>query len=187
MPLDRDLVIFDLETSGKDPDTCSILQIGAVRFKRDGMISGIKAPFSKHVKPYTDVWEDEAEGVHGMTKTMAENWGFPIMWALSEFQAWCGDVRGFYLATWSSGWDIAVLRNAYKHVQVEYPFYRRSYDIASFTRIYLAKIGKLGKKHQSLSGCARKIGFDTSKLRLHNALVDAELTAKILERIWNEL
>lgn len=60
--LDKDLIIFDLETSGKDPKTCSIIQLGAVQFLKTGYITN--EVFSVYIKPYTNTWEEEAQGIH---------------------------------------------------------------------------------------------------------------------------
>jgi len=63
----KDLIIFDVETSATDPETASIIQIGAVKFNRSGYLERnpegekryIIAPdvtFNEYVKPYTNEW-----------------------------------------------------------------------------------------------------------------------------------
>ena len=187
--LDRDLIIFDVETSGKDPKTCSIIQLGAVRFLKTGRLTS--ECFSIFVKPYTDIWEEEAEGIHKIKKEFLDVKGFGIYFALIQFERWIKklgyDFKDIYLAMWSNGFDTECLKEAYKNALVDmFPFHYRSFDIASFTRLYLAGYGMLPQKKQSLIRCCNVLNIDTVK-PLHNALNDAVNAGKILGYLYNKI
>lgn len=183
--LNKDLLIFDVETSGKDTNICSMIQLGAIKFSRFGYVRYLQESFSIFIYPYTNIWEEEAESIHHILKSVLLKKGVTVRDAIVRFENWCGNPKQYFLAAWSNGFDINVLKMAYKHINREYPFFGKSYDIASFVRLSLAKDGKLGSKHQSLDKCAKKIGIDTSTYKLHDAKVDALLTGYVLERIVN--
>jgi len=61
--LDRDLVIFDLETTGVDTSSCEIIQFGGTRIYKSGKES---KTFQFMCKPSIDI-EDGAAEVHGIS------------------------------------------------------------------------------------------------------------------------
>ena len=185
--LDKDLIIFDVETSGKDPRTCSIIQLGAVQFLKTGHLTSER--FSIHIKPYTSVWEEEAQKIHKISETWLSRVGFDLGMGLIAFQNWIEklgyECKDFYLAMWSNGFDTECLKKAYNYCG-KYPFNYKSYDIASFVRLYLGGYGMLPMKKPSLVKCCNilnVIPFTPS----HDALVDAINTAKLLQFVYNKI
>jgi DNA polymerase III epsilon subunit-like protein len=178
--LDRSLVVIDLESSGKNPDTASMIQIGMVILDKNAL--KVSNGFSKYVNPYTPVWEEEAEGVHKLSKGFLKQFGCDVGLALKQLEETIGDnLKHYNLAMWSNGWDIQLLRNAYQHSGREFPFSHRSYDIASFVRIYLRANKMLGRDKAGLVNCARSLGIDTDPFAQHDAYHDALLAARVLQ------
>jgi len=199
--LGRDLVVLDLETTGKNPDTCSIIQIGCciVDRKTLGYIHphtlSVNGSFNEYVLPYTNVWEQEAAEVHHIEKQFLNDNGRPIELVLEDLEGRLLSPRGipeldlrktYYLATWGS-WDIQVLRRAYLYLVKDYPFTYRSFDVSSFVRLYLWSIGKLHKDRVGLYPCAKALNIDVEIFSQHDAYHDAVLTAEVLIKVLRDI
>jgi DNA polymerase III alpha subunit (gram-positive type) len=182
--LTKDLIIFDVETTGVSFKDSSIIQIGAVRFTRNGKITLYAPSYNIYIVPYKEEWTEEAANIHGLTKKFLFEQGVAIDGALQSFENWCVDPKDVMLAHWSSGFDTGMLQNAYDFLKKDYPFSRRSFDIASIVRFELAKQGKL-KKEMGECDCAKALGIRVDKTQLHDGLYDADLSAQMLLRIIN--
>ena len=187
----KDLIIFDVETSGTDPETSSIIQLGAVIFDRNGHLfrngGGEIYSFNEYVKLYTKEWSEEAFEIHKIEKSYLQERGKDIETVLQLFEVWASPIwddlkNRYWLAQWSCGFDTNMLKGAYKKVDREYPFHYRSFDIASIIRFELARRGKLFQKCGE-NKCAEALGIEVKDIRLHDALYDAQLSGQILERI----
>jgi len=182
--LDRNLLIIDVETTGTTGDS-SIIQLGAIKFSKHGKIMNT-APFEMNIIPYTDKWDIEAERVHNISKDWLLKNGNRIETVLRCFEEWVNDdFKNYYIAQWSCGFDSTMLQLAYTQIDRKYPFSYRCYDIASIVRFYLALGNELSfsKKGQGQFKCAIALGIKVEKESLHNALFDATLAGKMLEKI----
>jgi len=182
----KDLIIFDVETSTTDPETASIIQIGAVIFDKKGRLFD-NYYFNEYVKPYTNEWSEEAYRIHKIEKLYLQEKGKDIETVLQLFEVWASPIwddlkKRYWLAQWSCGFDTNMLRAAYKKVNREYPFHYRSFDIASIVRFELARRGKLFMKCGE-DKSARALGIEVKDTQLHNALYDATLSGLMLEKI----
>jgi len=119
-----------------------------------------------------------------------EKTGIPIEVALKRFEDWISTTRSirnhFYLAHWSAGFDSLMLRKAYELAGRKFPFIRRTYDIASIVRFYLAARDKLDK-HSSVGTCAALLGIEVNRSRLHDAGYDAWLAGMCLVKVAEEI
>lgn len=182
--LDKDLIIIDVETSGSNFKTSSIIQLGAVEFSKAGEWTG--RFFDSYIKPYTDEWSEKAAQIHRIKKEFLLEKGKDIKDALIDFQEFIGKgANEFYIAQWSCGFDTGMLQQAYSKSDLSYPFHYRSYDIASIVRFFLAF--KSSKHVSSLSDCAKALNIDTSNYNHHNAAHDAMLTAVCLKKVIDEI
>lgn len=68
IPLQRNLIVFDLETTGKDPKTARIVEIGFVLIKPDGT----EKSFQRFINPLMPI-PPEATAVHGITDEMVKD------------------------------------------------------------------------------------------------------------------
>lgn len=200
--LPKDLIIIDVETSGTNPETASIIQLGACIFNKDGYLErGLeggetryliqpKVSFNEYIKPYTDEWTEGAYEIHRIEKSFLEHKGLDLNHVLELFEVWASPIwadlkKRYWLAQWGNGFDTNMLRAAYKKANREYPFHYRAFDIASIVRIHLAKQGKLYMKCGE-NKCAKALGIQVYNTRLHDALYDAQLSGLMLEKIAKE-
>lgn len=200
--LPKDLLIFDVETSGTDPETASIIQLGAVIFNKEGYLERgaegetrhliqPRVSFNEYIKPYTNEWTEGAYKIHRIEKSFLENTGKDLDTVLHMFEVWASCVwadlkKRYWLAQWSCGFDTNMLQSAYGKTNREYPFHYRAFDIASIVRFELAKRGKLFMKCGE-DKCARALGIEVYDTQLHDALYDATLAGQCLEQtIKNE-
>lgn len=186
--LDRDLILFDLETSGDTPADSSVIQIGAYRVLRNGEIDNDS--FNVYIKHYNRRWSKEAEQVHHLTKKFLDNNGIRIKEALKKFEDWAcksteDNFNKVYLAQWSCGFDTNMLQSAYSFCKMNYPFSYRAYDIASFCRLVLAcgnESVKTKTRGIGLASVAEKFNIDLTEFKAHNALEDARMTALVFKK-----
>lgn len=196
--LPKSLVIFDLEATGTNTETASMIQIGAIIMNKEGKIN--EKSFNKYVLPYTPEWTEGAEKVHGISLSKLQKIGQPLEEVLSQFELWLIHLmnksgglthlwkkiaHSYYLAQWSCGWDVTILGNAYKHLNRKFPFHWKQFDIASIVRWELAKRGELYKKCGEAK-CAWRLGVEVDKEKQHDGLYDAQLTGLILEKLIEE-
>ncbi|MBU1067337.1 3'-5' exonuclease [Patescibacteria group bacterium] len=193
--LGRDLVVLDLEATGKNPDTCSIIQMGCCIIDREDLAIIHPSGFNEYILPYTDIWEQEAAKVHHIGRQFLHENGRCLGVVLEDFEerlasrACKPDLnlrKSFYLATWG-GWDIQVLRRAYQFLDKDYPFSHRAFDVSSFVRLYLWSIGKLHKDKVGLYPCAKALNIDTDIYAEHDAYNDAIVTAKVLIHVLRDI
>lgn len=97
----NDFVVIDLETTGRDPRTCEIIQLSAVRYQ-DHVESSY---FSTYVDPRCHIPQD-ATRVNGITDSMVE--GAPhIEDVLGEFVAYV--LGSSYVTGYNVGFDLAFI------------------------------------------------------------------------------
>lgn len=190
LDITRDLIVFDVETSGNSVED-SIIQLGACRFSKNCEIS--KDVFNVYIRPYTENWSERSEKIHGLSKDFLKERGIFIKEAIEQFENWSfkrgnSNAKKIYLSQWSCGFDTGCLKNAYSFLNRTYPFSGRSYDIASFVRLVLAlkKYGKNIKEGAGLINCARRLDIEINT-KAHDALNDALLTAKVLKKTLEKL
>lgn len=187
--LDRDLIIIDVETTGVSIENSSIIQLGATAFSRNG--KHIKDyEFSRFVKPYKDEWNLQAYTVHKIDRSFLLEKGRDILETLTEFNFWISQIGKpytVYLSQWSASFDSTMLELAYKYCGLKYPFSHRVYDVASFVRLYLASRGGLDKIKIGLADCCEIFGVKIDNDKCHDALYDATITAKLLEKVISEI
>lgn len=177
--LDKNLIVFDVETTGTDPETSSVIQIGAVKISKDMII--IDEPIQLLIKPYKNFWSKEAENVHGTSFEFLLEYGLDLQDALERFIYWIAKPKEIYLAQWSCGFDTDMLKSAFKFIDFEYPFNYRAYDIASITRFYLSTKGL-----SSRVGCfdaGKLLKIDMEGLKAHKACDDALIAARCLQAV----
>ena len=184
--LPKHLLVIDVETTGVNPETSSIIQLGACVLNKEGYLEPYT--FNEYIRPYTSEWTKEAEQVHQITYGAIQARGLDLAPVLEKFEQWAsnyllGELKGkFWLAQWSSGFDVAMLKNAYETIGKKYPFHYRAFDIASIIRFDLAKKGILYQECGQ-DKCALALGIEIDKNRLHDALYDAQLAGRMLEKI----
>lgn len=154
-------VVFDLETTGLDPEKHEIIEIGAIRVNRDSVNHDT---FQSLVKPSRKVPKKITE-LTGINQAMLDAEGEPIESVLREFLSFVGDLQ---LVSFNADFDMAFLRNAAakQSIYVTNPVScalkmarrawpgRKSYRLAE-----LAKDGNLSSEgtHRALGDCQRAL------------------------------
>ena len=98
-------VVFDLETSGLDPERHEIIEIAAIRVNRDATNH---ETFQTLVKPKKKVPKRIVE-LTGITQEALNTNGTDLIDALCQFREFAGDLR---LVSFNADFDMAFLRNA---------------------------------------------------------------------------
>ncbi len=187
--LPKSLIIIDVETTGTDIEHSSIIQLGACILHKEGYLESYT--FNEYILPYLPTWTKEAQKVHGISYTKIQEIGKPIKEVLEDFENWLArfcieDIQShFWLAQWGANFDVPLLKKAYESAERRFPFYYRTFDLASIIRFELAKQGKLYQECGE-DKCALALGIKVDKTKLHDALYDVQLSGKMLEKIIKE-
>ncbi len=193
MKISQDLVIFDLEaTSSTNEDghqeNNNIIQIGAVYLKRIENSSYVIADrFNELIRPKDEIISPFIEELTGITNESIKN--RPFFDSIgNEFKDWVsknGNIKSTRLCAWGNYFDIPLLRKHYQNFNLQYPFSGTAYDVKSWTALWLMLSGRKCDK-MSVESISKLMGIKIEG-KLHNALVDAELTAQIAINIFNDL
>ena len=178
-----EFVALDVETTGLDPTTCEIIEIGAVRF-RDGKPTDEFRTFVHTAKPL-DSFITELTGIRDVDLADAP----PIAETLCELEQFLGASP---LAGQNIEFDIGFLRVAASNslrqpngLDLEK---RHALDTAMLARVFWPELPSF-----SLSSLCRF--FDIAQSRAHRAADDARATGSLLveivhrlpDRIWRDL
>lgn len=162
----QDFTAVDLETTGKDTQSCEIVEVGAVRV-RDGKVV---AEFHARVKPRIEI-EPGATATHGITAADVANAPFfEDVWP--KLRDFCGN-------------DMLVAHNGYRF---DFPILTRMAaglpgspggGISTYDTLPLAK--ELYPDSRRLENLANKFGIDTG--RSHSAIDDARALARVFLKL----
>ncbi len=166
--LSLDAVVIDTETTGLDPVTARVVEIGAVRLEVGRTGNG--ALFHRLVRPDIDI-PAAATRIHGIDgRRVATEPKFADVWP--DFVAYAG---GAVLIGHAVGFDTAVLSNECRRSGIAW-----SPGIALCTQL-LARLADPGCVDGSLEGVASSLGIALSNR--HSALGDATATAEIFRAL----
>lgn len=184
-------LIVDLEMSGPDAGYHEIIQIGAVLVNDNWSPLGT---FLTNVYPEDkEAFTASAEQVHGLSLEDLEE--APMIYeVLEDFEKWIrkmlkrqsGDLKDIVLCGQSVIHDINFLKFAYRNENMEWPFSNKLIDlhtIAFFTFKIMEANGLTIPKGLSLKAISAFFAMEREG-DTHNALEDAELTMKCLERFF---
>ena len=185
MKQNNDLVVLDFEATH---DHKYIIDIGAVYLNKS---LEIVSSFRKLVKPANDQQITPfITELTGITNEMVND-EICFDLAVIEFENWiikCSsnpNLKHVRLCAWGNYFDMPLLRRNYDEIGREYPYHGGGYDVKTLAYTWCAlsnrRTDKLSVKH-----IANEMGI-TPVGAYHRALVDAEVTAKILQRIFKDL
>jgi len=186
MNLGTDLIILDLEISGDD-----IIEIGAVRFDRNGNISQDVFQSLVNSKKQLASCFVKGKGQISITELTGINWkdvqkADSFKEVMKRFTEWCfKGGTNLYLSAW--GGDVPYLREQCKKHDIEYSFRGSSYDIKSFVVIHSAFHG-IKFKTTGLKTMMSNWGlkWDNTYGEQHRATADSYNTALLLEKCLYE-
>lgn len=161
-PIDGEFVVFDIETTGLNNKTCGITEIGAVKMRGDEILE----TFQTFVNPQMPI-PANIVSLTGITQDMVKN--APVeREALKMFAEFAGE-------------SCLIAHNASFDVGFVYRGGEFSNDVLD--SLALARIALPTIKSYKVNVLANHYNFS---LEHHRAVNDAECTAKIVARLFNE-
>lgn len=171
MRLPYDLIVFDLEE-----DYGNIIEIGAVKFLRDGTIGDTFTTFiaskvllSDSIKSLTGIADSDMHAAPTFKRV------------LEDFYEWASkESKNIVLCSWGS--DSRDLRYSCSKNGIEFPFRNKAIDAGSIF-IWMSAMFNIEKGKDSLDSAVVRLG-KKFKGKQHRALDDAMNTAMILKDLW---
>lgn len=193
MKITQDLIVFDLEaTTSQSPEgfqeNKNIIQIGAVYLKRlDGKKYEIADRFNQLVKPTDELISSFITELTGITNEAVQ--GAPEFAEAGEvFSSWAeknGSLKQVRLCAWGTYFDVPLLRAMYQRHRKSFPFSGTAYDVKTWAALWMMLSGRKSDK-ANVKSVADVMGIEAPG-RLHDASVDAELTALIALGVFSDL
>lgn len=164
--LPSQFVVLDLETTGLNPVTHEIIEIGAIRVTLD---SQNQLAFQTFVKPAKKV-PRKITSITRITQEMVESKGLPLKDALCQFKEFVGELP---IVTFNAKFDMAFLHNAASKEGISFsnPYTcalkraRRAWPgLPSYRLVDLARMGNLSDvdTHRAVGDCTRALIVFTS-------------------------
>lgn len=178
------VVGYDLETTGTDPETCSVVQIGALLDTYDGDRLTHSCPIMNTLARPTEPIPEEASQVHGITNE-AVRYAPLSGWAVWTLVKMFNGLREFYGSDLIlTGYNIRSYDNKvvyYSSGGWEFPSDLKMLDILDllFRQYPELESHKLGAAYQALTG--------EELTGAHGALQDCLGSSKLLEIVCQEL
>lgn len=162
---ENDCVVFDVETTGLDPNTCEIIEFGAVKVRDGKMIE----TFSCLIKPSQEI-PDQITRLTGISNEMVENCP-TIKDVLQDFYKF---TRNSILVAYNIGFD-------YKFIYLAGIAQGFNFDNKQLDALALAKNKIKGIKNYKLKTVATAL--NVSLEGAHRAVNDAIATAEVFTKL----
>lgn len=183
----RDLVVFDIESTGLDMAHTEIIQIAAIRLNKDTLAEVSR--FSSYVQPkHWDNWLPEAMEVNKISTETLKGAPFiePVL-ADFEKQFPVGDVL---LTAYNAWFDTGFLRQSYEKMNKRLPYEFHSFDIWTLAYLFWCQeVRPTNPKKPigfGLSDMADMLGITTTG-NFHDAITDVEVEAEVLRRLLQKI
>jgi len=165
------VIVFDTETTGFGQDDC-VIEIGAVELI-DGEITGFQ--FHSYVNAVRKSHK-EAVKVHGLdTKFLARHRLIePVMKSFQKFID-----EDTILVAHNAAFDFRMLNQELKRLNLPLLTEDRIFDTQAYLRL------RFPSRSYNLNAVCEYYHIDTSHRTIHGALLDAQLTAKLLQKLWS--
>jgi len=182
MRLGYDLIILDLELNHPGVDQETIIEIGAVKFLRDG---GIHPETFSTLINHGGHLQPEIVHLTGITDEEIQDKGGLFPEAMRSFQEWATrETKNVLLAAW--GGDVSCLIQHCKKCNYSFPFRRKSIEIKSVMTVFNAFLEKKVFSDGLMSIMnAWGVKWDGRYGAKHRARADAFNTAKLLVALWD--
>jgi DNA polymerase III epsilon subunit-like protein len=181
-PFPKDLLVLDLETTGRDPELHSTIEIGAVLLDKN-TLEEIRAWSALIKQQEGNSFEPRSMAQHGRSFHQIDNRGLDPKEAVQQFF----DVFGadYILTGWNIGFDVEFFRELLRRTGFSDRFHLIDYhrlDIWSIAQ-FLRSMGWFHNDVSSFSCLCEELAL--SRSHAHRGLEDAQLTAMALRRLVN--
>ncbi|WP_459128765.1 PolC-type DNA polymerase III [Guggenheimella bovis] len=168
-PFSGDFVAFDIETTGFNPETCEIIEIGGVRIKNFEVVGS----FNELIKPKTRIPEHitELTGIRNEDVEHAKD-AETVLKAFHEF------IQDSTLVAHNVDFDYPFIQTEYRRLGID--IQNPKVDTLALSRLLLTKI----KRHR-LNQVAKFLKI--TQLEHHRALDDALVCGKIFIHLLHDL
>lgn len=154
-------IVLDTETTGFDPKSCKLVEIGAVELDDNNQPTG--AVFHTYINPEQPV-PDEVVLIHGLTTDYLKN--FPTF---NEIKAdFLKFIEGKELVAHNLPFDLGFLNH-----ELGFELSNKMTDTLKLAKAAFPDM------RCNLDTLCERFDIDTSKRTTHGALLDAELLAKV--------
>ena len=167
--LTDEFIVFDLETTGTNPDNDKIIEIGAVKVRNLEIVDR----FDTFVNPHTEI-NEFISNLTGITNDMVDDAPDEID-ALKKFLEFCGENP--VLVAHNARFDTGFISAALKRHKIEFKY--SSLDTVPMCKIMLPEL----ERHK-LNYVAEHFGFE---FKHHRGCDDAEVLAKIFIELAGRL
>lgn len=169
---DQEFVVFDIETTGFNPQKEDLLEIGAVKYKNGNKV----AEFSTLIRPGKEISE-EIQKLTGITPDMVADAPLPEE-VLAKFKTFCA---GSVLVAHNASFDVGFITAKYQQL------FGEKVNLVYLDTLGLARSVWPTLKSYRLNNVAKELGI---KLQNHHRATDdaqcaADILIKALEKISN--
>ena len=173
--LAKRLLVLDVETTGLDPSTDSLVQIASCVLSRKELRE--KGSFCSYVKPDSPI-SAEARSVHGLSEADLTS-APPLHRVIREFAEYAPAEA--ILCGHNVSFDVAFLQAAYRRVGLPYPFDYHTVDLWSIA-FFILGAQRIALPSYDLTALCGLYGIKRGSK--HDALQDVRVTAKILTHLF---
>lgn len=199
----RNYAVWDLETSGLDPETSEILEFACIK-----VVNGQQIAERSFLVNHTIDIPEEAARIHGITREMCEKDGLTTEAAALELLAFFRDNSAFVTHNglrFDNGFMLRFIGRFGNLTGEQYDGFKRHLEKNSIDTAVLYKAGKLklerkwnesfglwgartmntivkGLKY-NVGHCCDEMGIDRSQIQQHRALGDVVLTNEIYKKL----
>lgn len=171
--IDDTYVIFDLETTGLDPNLgCSIIEIGAVRMKQGVIINR----FDELINPGCII-SDEIISITGITNEMVVSCDNEEQ-VVKRFVEWCGSDK---LVAHNAKFDLSFIKMAY----FKYNLGRFNFDVID--TLGMSRFLTPNERYHNLTCLMSRYNIEWDENKHHRADYDSEGTGLILMKMLEML
>ncbi len=166
----QELIFFDLETSGLNPNSDEIIEIGAIKVK-NGVVLDQFQTLCKADQPISA----EITAINHITNEMLKKDGIPIKEALQKFVDFVQDAK--LIGHNILGFDLPFINYALKkhlNVRLDNP----TEDTLKMARVMLKKV-----KDYKLNTVAQHLGYFVDPDTLHRSVDDSKVAAEVYRRL----
>lgn len=172
----KKLLVVDLETTGLDPNSDSIIQIGACLLSRKVLRE--EQCMTTLVQPTSPI-SRESQAIHGLTPEDLDN-APTLANAIRKLEDLAPPSKVF-LCGHNISFDTAFLKAAYRQLDREYPYDYHTVDLWSVANFVFSANG-LNPPNYRLDTLAGL--YNIGRDRHHDALQDVQITAKVFKHLY---